>query len=219
MRKSTQPTMTSRNVTATASGRGSDKPRWRPWCVPASSTPWYSPHATKFSEAPCHRPPSAIVANRFDVAPPLALPVAAERDVEVVAQPGRERDVPAPPELRRARGAVRTVEVPGQLDAEDAREAERHVGVRAEVEVDLEAEADRAGPRVDEAELRRRREVMVDVARDPVGEQHLLREPEREEQRARSARGRRRSDASRAAAAAGSRSGRSARRSGAGRTR
>src|SRR5258707_14461540 len=70
------------------------------------------------------------------VTAPRTLSVASERDVEVVAQPGGEGDVPAAPELRRTRGAIRPVEVPRQLDAEDAREPERHVGVRAEVEVD-----------------------------------------------------------------------------------
>ena len=129
--------------------------------------------------------PEPAEAHRHEqvrVAAALALPVAAERDVEVVAQPGRERHVPPAPELRRARRAVRPVEVPRQLDPEHPREPERHVGVRAEVEVDLEAEADRGRPGVDEPDRAWRREVVVDPLREPVGEEHLLREAEREQQ-------------------------------------
>ncbi len=43
---------------------------------------------------------------QIHVAPPGRHPVAAERDVEVVADPGGQRDVPAPPELRDAAGDV-----------------------------------------------------------------------------------------------------------------
>ena len=45
------------------------------------------------------------------VGPQPALAVAAERDVEVVAQPARERHVPAPPEVLQRDGRVRRVEV------------------------------------------------------------------------------------------------------------
>jgi len=48
----------------------------------------------------------------------VAQAVAAERDVQVVAQPGGERDVPAPPELARVAREVGLLEVEGQLVAE-----------------------------------------------------------------------------------------------------
>ena len=48
-------------------------------------------------------------------------PVAAERDVQVVAQPVRQRDVPAPPELGDVARQVRLTEVDDEVDAEQAR--------------------------------------------------------------------------------------------------
>ena len=70
--------------------------------------------------------------------PPAA--VAAERDVEVVAQPARERHVPAPPEVAQREGHVGAVEVLRQLVSEQQGEADRHVGVAGEVAVDLRGE-------------------------------------------------------------------------------
>ena len=75
--------------------------------------------------------PEAAEAHRrhqIDVAPRRALPVPAKRDVEVVAQPARKGHVPATPEVAGVHRAVWTVEVPGQFDAEHAREPQSHVG-------------------------------------------------------------------------------------------
>ena len=54
------------------------------------------------------------VAVELQHVPPRLPP---ERDVEVVAEPGREADVPARPEVLRAGGEVGEVEVQGQLEA------------------------------------------------------------------------------------------------------
>ena len=103
-----------------------------------------------------------------------AAPVAAERHVEVVAQPAREGHVPAAPELRRVARQVGLAEVGRQLEAEQAGHAARHVGVAGEVEVDLEREA------VDGEELHRRggharlREDRVDEGREQEVAQHDL---------------------------------------------
>ena len=45
------------------------------------------PQMTKVQAAPCHRPPSSIVSIRLTYVRARAAAVAAERDVEVVAQP------------------------------------------------------------------------------------------------------------------------------------
>ena len=63
--------------------------------------------------------------------------VSAEGDVEVVAQPAREREVPAPPEVGDGDGGVGAVEVLRELVAEEARAAVGDVGVGGEVEIDL----------------------------------------------------------------------------------
>ncbi len=108
--------------------------------------------------------------------------VAAQRDIEVVAQPERERHVPAPPEVARRRGLVRAVEVLRQLDAEEPAEADGHVGVAAEVEVDLERVAEQAEPGLRGVERQRRGEHRVDEVAETVRDQDLLAEPHAEQQ-------------------------------------
>ena len=63
--------------------------------------------------------------------------VAAERDVEVVAEPARERHVPAPPEVRDRRRGVGRVEVLREREPEEERDPDRDVRVAEEVGVDL----------------------------------------------------------------------------------
>src|SRR3712207_9361202 len=65
---------------------------------------------------------------------------APERDEQVVAQPARQRDVPAPPEVREVGRQVRHVEVLSQLVAEHVRRPQGHVGVAGEVAVDAQGE-------------------------------------------------------------------------------
>ena len=87
-----------------------------------------------------------MVANRAADLHGEAVAIAAERDVEVVAQEARQRHVPAAPEILQRHGAVGHVEILRQHDAEQQGEAERHVGVAGEVEIDLEGEAERRLP-------------------------------------------------------------------------
>ncbi len=108
--------------------------------------------------------------------------VAPERDVEVVAQPERQRHVPAAPEVARRHRLVRAVEVLGQLDPEQPPEADRHVGVAAEVEVDLERVAEQAEPRARGVEAGGQRQQRVDQVAEAVRDQHLLAEPHAEEE-------------------------------------
>ena len=104
-----------------------------------------------------------------------ALAVAAERDVQVVAQPARQRHVPAAPELLHRARRVRRVEVVRQLEPQQQRDADGDVGVGAEVAVDLHRVADDAEQHLERRVLARRREHAVDdVGREVVGDQHLL---------------------------------------------
>ena len=95
-------------------------------------------------------PEAAEEEHRDEVA--VGLPrrhaVAAERHVEVVAEPRRQRHVPAAPELLDGVGDVRPAEVLRKAEAEHAPEADRHVGVAGEIEIDLQRVADDAEPRV-----------------------------------------------------------------------
>ena len=69
----------------------------------------------------------------------LALPVAAQRDVEVVPEEAAERHVPPAPEIGDALRFIRGVEVEREPDAEEAPQADRHVRVAREIEVYLHA--------------------------------------------------------------------------------
>ena len=160
--------------------------------VTTSSVPWYSPHSTKFQLAPCQSPESRNVARTIRLALRRRHAAAAERDVDVVAKPGRERDVPAAPEVGRAVRDVGMVEVDDQLEAEPARHAAGDVRVGGEVGVDLDAEREDADPE----QLERRILVPEDPAGDDgdvVGDDQLLEEAPGDENRARCARRRPRS--------------------------
>ncbi len=69
--------------------------------------------------------------------------VAAERDVDVVADPGAQAHVPAPPELLQVRRPVRPVEVLRHAQIHRLRQADRHVAVAREIVVDPPALQDR----------------------------------------------------------------------------
>src|SRR5439155_18404188 len=64
-----------------------------------------------------------------------AAAAAAERDVEVVAEPGREADVPAAPVLAGRRREVWRLEVDDQVEAEPLGDAARDTRVAGEVAV------------------------------------------------------------------------------------
>src|SRR5207247_4270518 len=63
--------------------------------------------------------------------------IAAQRHIKIVAQPGRKTDVPAPPELAQARGAIGEIEIEHQIEAENSGYAARDVGITGEIAVDL----------------------------------------------------------------------------------
>src|ERR1700749_667431 len=98
--------------------------------------------------APQHEHPGSAVPETADQhgeeqaeeGAPFAVAVATQRDVQVVAQPGGEGDVPAPPEIREAPRAVGIAEVVRELEAEAEREADGAQRVAGEVTVDLAGE-------------------------------------------------------------------------------
>ena len=64
--------------------------------------------------------------------------VASEGNVEVVAEPRRERDMPAAPEFLDAATKIRCLEVVGQREAHSQRTAQGDAGIAEEVAVNLE---------------------------------------------------------------------------------
>ncbi len=79
---------------------------------------------------------------------PLAAPASAQRDVDVVAEPGGERYVPAAPELGDVSREIGEIEVAHQVDAEQARRADGDVRISREIAVYLEGEEERTHKQV-----------------------------------------------------------------------
>src|SRR5690606_18406869 len=117
--------------------------------------------------------------EEVEVPPRHRHPVAPERDVEVVAEPRREADVPPPPELPDGLREVRAPEVLHEVVPHHLRRADGDVGVPREVAVDLEREEvrrDEDGPAV--VDLWAPVD-LADVDREAVGDDELLEEPPR----------------------------------------
>ena len=140
---------------------------------------------TKFQLAPCHRPPSSIVAISRQAEPPEAVPRAAQRDVEIVAQPARQADMPAPPEILQRCGAIGLVEIVRESIAEQGRDADRHVAIGREVAIDLDRIAISRGEQVEAAMRAGIEEDAVDQAGGELGGDHRFLEqaPDDQQQR------------------------------------
>ena len=59
----------------------------------------------------------------------LSDPIAAERDVNIFAEPGPERNVPAPPEFRNAFRGIGQVEVFREVEAQHHSQSDRHIRI------------------------------------------------------------------------------------------
>ncbi|MPM24677.1 hypothetical protein SDC9_71161 [bioreactor metagenome] len=89
--------------------------------------------------------------------------------------------MPARPEVDDARGLVGRVEVERELDAEHLGQAQRHVGVAREVEINLQRIAQAGGPRPPHLQIAGRGKTRIRIGRDAVGQQHLLGQADHEQ--------------------------------------
>lgn len=99
---------------------------------------------------------------------------AAERNVDIVPEPSRKRDMPVAPEVAKGLREIRTIEIDHQLDAEKLADANRAVRITREVAVDLERikdHADKAGDRRVELRILKGE---IHVKRQQVGDNHLF---------------------------------------------
>ena len=122
--------------------------------------------------------------NILTIGAELAAAAAAQREVEVILEPRGQADVPAVPEIAQARGGVRVVEVQHHPEAHQRGDAAGHVGIAAEVEVDLPAERhgrQDQGRRLEQAGVAVDR---VDILGQVVGQRHFLEEAHEEERQA-----------------------------------
>ena len=76
--------------------------------------------------------------HEINIGSPFGHAIAAKRNVKVITKPGRERDVPAPPEIPDGLCHVGKLEVFEKLEAEHFAHPNRHVRVAGEIKIDLE---------------------------------------------------------------------------------
>ena len=82
----------------------------------------------------CQEPDSAEV----DHLPRNAAAVASEWNIDIFAEPGAQGDVPSPPELRKVAGSIRIIKVVRKPESQHSGNTDRHVGISAEIIVQLE---------------------------------------------------------------------------------
>src|SRR6266545_8240433 len=107
--------------------------------------------------APDHKVPRCAVPESADkhcdnevrVCPGEAELVAAYRNVKIFAQPRGKRDVPTPPEIGDRLREIRRIKIFSENETEHQAEPNRHVGVTAEIEINLERIRERSEPRVE----------------------------------------------------------------------
>src|SRR4029077_16558733 len=84
--------------------------------------------------------------DEIAVGPRGAMPVSTERDVQIVAEPGRQADMPAAPELGDRSGGVRHAKIARERKAEDHCQSYGHGRIAGKIEVELQGVCERAEP-------------------------------------------------------------------------
>ena len=109
------------------------------------------------------------------------LAASAHREIDVALEPVAERDVPAPPEFRNAVRHIRIVEVLWEVESHHLSETYRHIGVSAEIKVDLERERKDTEPRRHCGDLAVIHRLYLSPQQTyVVGYEHLLAKPDDE---------------------------------------
>src|SRR6185503_15484570 len=113
-----------------------------------------------------------------------AAAASAQRDIDVIAEPGGEADVPARPEFAQAGGQVGIVEIEDQVEADHFCDAAGHVGVAAEIEEDLPGEGD--GRQCERGGIVRTGVVInpLDIEREVVGQREFLEQADQKQRKA-----------------------------------
>ena len=123
-------------------------------------------------KAPAHERPVRTMPNathehheeKVEVHATRRYAVATQRNVQVIAEPARERNMPALPEVRNADRAIRAVEVAREMEPEHKAKTNRHIRIRREVKVNLEHVGKRAPPTIDDARSISRKNAVCDNA-------------------------------------------------------
>ena len=107
--------------------------------------------------------------------------IASEWDVQVVAEPGGETDVPSSPELARVAGEVGEGEVSHEPYAHQARRSACDVRIAGEVAVDLDGKEAGRDDDVREGYAPGRRKYRIHCGRKTICDGHLLEETQQEQ--------------------------------------
>jgi hypothetical protein len=73
---------------------------------------------------------------------PFSTPVAAKRNVKVVAEPGGQRDVPAPPKVRWRDGEVRQLEINHEPEAHEVSQTPGNIRIAGKIAINLESKSE-----------------------------------------------------------------------------
>src|SRR5579862_6111515 len=114
----------------------------------------------------------------------LSQTIAAERDIEIVAQPRAQANVPATPEVLQIFGEIGLAEIDHEMESLELRASARNTAVAAEVSVDLPREG--VGPEEENHQIRAAKPPIKSGVRNEsaiIGDDDLAKEPlENEEQ-------------------------------------
>ena len=78
--------------------------------------------------------------------PPGTYPIAAQGDVHIIPEPGGQRDVPPAPEIGNGYRQIGLVEVLQEVEAKHPPQADGHIAVAGEIEIDLQSVGYRSQP-------------------------------------------------------------------------
>ena len=107
--------------------------------------------------------------------PGLGHPVSPQRNIEILPEPGSQRDVPPPPEFGDGLGDIRVVKVTHKFKAQHPPQPYSHIGITGKIKVDLERKGDDAQPCTCSGELLGRHGlVSIPQHSQVIGQEHLL---------------------------------------------
>ena len=102
-----------------------------------------------------------------------ALTVAPERNINIVAQPGCQRNMPAPPKIRDAHREIRPTEVFGQFKAHQLSDAKRHQRAAGKIEINLQRVSDRRDHNRQAGRLLKRTIDRINIDPEPIRDDHF----------------------------------------------
>ena len=98
---------------------------------------------------------------------------AAEREIYIIPEPVSQRDMPSSPEFRHGFGNIGIIKILLKLKTEHLCQSDRHIGITAEIVIDLERVADRPDPGHQHGVLICRKGYIRRI-REHIRHQHLL---------------------------------------------